>query len=81
MELYEFVNLKKGDKVRIVSEWNEDSNESSTGFMDKWLNKVMTFDHFRGDNAIMKEDDGKWLWNRHTIDIYYYLSLCIYKRI
>ena len=64
-----------GDKVRIVSEWNEKTNESVFGSMDKWLGKVMTIR--RIDNTFgkfvykMEEDKNEcisgWAWNEACI--------------
>lgn len=60
---------KVGDKVRIVSEWNEKTNEVSS--MDKWLGKVMTIREvltiYVGPAYKMEEDKNDvtngWLWN------------------
>ena len=66
---------KVGDKVRIVSEWNEKTNESVFGSMDKWLGKVMTIRKVWTDygKAVYKMEEDKndvtdgWLWNEACI--------------
>ena len=66
---------KVGDKVRIVSEWNEKTMEAAFGSMDKWLGKVMTIRQI--DNTLgkfvykMEEDKNEgasgWAWNEACI--------------
>ena len=66
---------KVGDKVRIVSEWNEKTMEDAFGSMDKWLGKVMTIrkiDNMLGKFVYkMEEDknegDSGWAWNEACI--------------
>ena len=66
---------KVGDKVRIVSEWNEKTNETRFGSMDKWLGKVMTIREVRTDygEAVYKMEEDKnditngWVWNESCI--------------
>lgn len=58
---------KVGDKVRIVSEWNEGCWQNKEGEMDKWLGKVMTIRKVNDDHYLMEEDnmdrDGMgWCW-------------------
>lgn len=57
-----------GDKVRIVSSWNNNTNENDEGAMDHWLGKVMTIRGYYCGMYLMKEDVGEsgrdgWLWN------------------
>lgn len=62
---------KVGDKVRIVSEWNEKTMEAAFGSMDKWLGKVMTIREVWTDygKAVYKMEEDKndvtngWVWN------------------
>ena len=75
----EFISLKKGDKVRIVSEWPEDGRayENSQGLMDCWLGKIMTIAYAPGENnffAYCVEDKGQWGWNRFAFDSKAYAS-------
>lgn len=59
------MKYKVGDKVRIVSKWEDGFGQGS---IDVWLGKVMTikkvFKDFDGTIMYkMKEDNGKWVWN------------------
>ena len=66
---------KVGDKVRIVSEWNEKTMETAFGSMDKWLGKVMTIREVWTDygKAVYKMEEDKndvtdgWVWNEACI--------------
>ena len=66
---------KVGDKVRIVSEWNEKTMEAAFGSMDKWLGKVMTIrriDNIFGKFVYKMEEDKNegasgWAWNEACI--------------
>lgn len=66
---------KVGDKVRIVSEWNEKTMEAAFGSMDKWLGKVMTIREVWTDygRAVYKMEEDKndvtngWVWNEACI--------------
>lgn len=66
---------KVGDKVRIVSEWNEKTMEAAFGSMDKWLGKVMTIREVWTDygKAVYKMEEDKndvtngWVWNEACI--------------
>lgn len=58
-----------GDKVLIVPKWNRYTQENPDGYMDDWLNTVMTigevdewYDRYR-----MIEDHGRWSWNKYCI--------------
>lgn len=53
---------KVGDKVRIVSEWNEKTMEAAFGSMDKWLGKVMTIREVWTDygKAVYKMEEDKF---------------------
>jgi len=64
---------KVGDKVRIVSKWNNKSMENLEGLMDKWLGQIMTIDecgkNVRGDSYYrMKEHNHEWAWNDYCIE-------------
>lgn len=67
------MKYKVGDKVRIVSEWDNSCHQNSEGKMDKWLGKVMTIRaHRYGCSYKMKEDETEhrgdgWLWNENCI--------------
>lgn len=66
------MEYKVGDRVRIVSEWNEKTNQNEDGFMDRWLGKVMTVKKViktqYGVFYYMVEDEHVcWLWNKHCI--------------
>lgn len=61
-----------GDRVEIVSQWNEKTNENKKGEMDKWLGATMTIrncqDEKRGFYKLAEDTgerfDGKgWTWN------------------
>lgn len=62
-----------GDRVKIVSEWDDYTEENSDGQMDHWLGQVMTVREIRGNRLKMVEDkdelngDG-WYWNVFCID-------------
>ena len=66
---------KVGDKVRIVSEWNEKTMGAAFGSMDKWLGKVMTIRDVWTDygKAVYKMEEDKndvtngWVWNEACI--------------
>ena len=72
----EFVSLRPGDRVRIVSEWGEHTCENSMGLMDKWLGQIMTVrEVLDRHNVGMEEDIGDrdvsgrgWWWNRFCIE-------------
>lgn len=55
--------------MRIVSKWNNLTNENTCGLMDKYLGLVMTVhDTVIGCDCVeMEEDDQEWWWNGHTI--------------
>ena len=63
---------KVGDKVRIVSEWNEKTMEAAFGSMDKWLRKVMTIRKATQYGYYLMEEDKNeaangWAWNEACI--------------
>jgi len=75
-----FQNLKPGDSVLIVDEWDLDGlcKENSFGEMDHWLGKKMTVKsaaYNDGDNpTVQMEEDSEegifghgWYWNRFCI--------------
>lgn len=59
---------KVGDRVRIVSEWNNECHQNPEGLMDRWLGATMTIRKVLGDCYLMKEDIGErrkdsgWYW-------------------
>ena len=59
---------KVGDRVRIVSEWNNKCYQNYAGLMDHWLGKTMTIKSWDGDVYQMEEDVGErgegygWYW-------------------
>lgn len=59
-------DYKPGDKVLIVSEWNDKTNQSCLGGMDEWLGKIVTIDSIDGPFWRIKEDSC-WVWNEHCI--------------
>ena len=61
--------LHPGDRVRIVSMWNNDSNENSDGLMDEYLGTIMTVHKTNLEyNYVKMEEDGQaWAWNKFTI--------------
>lgn len=62
------MSYKVGDKVRIVDHWNDGCCQNFDGYMDKWLGKVMTIASMTSwGSYIMKEDNGRWIWNDSTI--------------
>ena len=65
----EFDNLQPGDKVRVVSEWNDHSCENCHGYMDKYLGMVVTVEGFRYGSVQIEEDKNdphqRWSWGRH----------------
>lgn len=64
-----FQNLKRGDKVRVVSKWpsNGSAYQSSNGEMDCWLGKVITVDYVP-DLYSMRCIENHWAWTRPAID-------------
>lgn len=67
-----FMKYNVGDKVRIVSSWNGNTNENCAGAMDHWLGKVMTVKGYEGNLCLMKEDEREnfgdgWRWNEACI--------------
>lgn len=60
--------LKLGDKVRIVSKWNEDTNQDIFGSMDKYLGTIMTVCSVGRYTVNMCEDNGEYYWNAATIE-------------
>lgn len=62
------MSYKVGDKVRIVDHWNDECCQNFDGYMDEWLGKVMTIASMTSwGSYIMKEDNGRWVWNASTI--------------
>ena len=67
------MKYKVGDKVRIVSEWDNSCHQNNEGKMDKWLGKNMTIRAiYYGRSYKMKEDETEhhgdgWLWNENCI--------------
>lgn len=69
MTIAEFRTLKPGDKVVIVSEWEDPVGgcQNHKGKMDRWLGQVMTISSINGSIACMTEDKGErdgsgWSW-------------------
>lgn len=59
---------KVGDRVRIVSEWNNECHQNPKGLMDGWLGATMTIKNWNGVSYQMEEDVGErgegygWNW-------------------
>ena len=57
-----------GDRVRIVSEWNNECYPNPDGLMNRWLGKTMTIKNWDGGAYQMEEDVGErgegygWNW-------------------
>lgn len=57
-----------GDRVRIVSEWNNECHQNPEGLMDRWLGAIMTIKSWNGVFYQMEEDVGErgegcgWNW-------------------
>ena len=57
-----------GDRVRIVSEWNDGCYQNPEGLMNRWLGKTMTIKNWDGGAYQMEEDVGErgegygWSW-------------------
>lgn len=57
-----------GDRVRIVSEWNDGCYQNPEGLMNRWLGKTMTIKNWDGGAYQMEEDVGErgegygWNW-------------------
>lgn len=57
-----------GDRVRIVSEWNNECCQNPEGLMDHWLGAIMTIKSYNGRSYQMEEDVGEygenygWSW-------------------
>lgn len=57
-----------GDRVRIVSEWNNECYPNLDGLMNRWLGKTMTIKSWDGTSYQMEEDVGErgegygWYW-------------------
>lgn len=57
-----------GDRVRIVSEWNNECHQNPEGLMDHWLGATMTIKSWNGGAYQMEEDVGErgegygWNW-------------------
>lgn len=57
-----------GDRVRIVSEWNNECHQNSEGLMDRWLGATMTIKSWDGTSYQMEEDVSErgegcgWYW-------------------
>ena len=57
-----------GDRVRIVSEWNNECHQNPEGLMDRWLGATMTIKSWNGVSYQMEEDVGErgegygWNW-------------------
>lgn len=47
---------KVGDRVRIVSEWNNECHQNPEGLMDGWLGATMTIKSWNGVSYQMEED-------------------------
>ena len=69
MTIEEFRTLKPGDKVVIVSEWEDPVNgwQNHAGKMDRWLGRVMTIRSIGEAFAFMTEDQEErngvgWSW-------------------
>lgn len=45
-----------GDRVCIVSEWNNECHQNPEGLMDHWLGKTMTIKSWNGRSYQMEED-------------------------
>lgn len=57
-----------GDRVRIVSEWDNECHQNPEGLMDHWLGATMTIKSWNGVSYQMEEDAGErgenygWNW-------------------
>ena len=62
-----------GDRISIVSKWNEYTQHNDQGLMDKWLGQNMTIRDIDGLFYLMEEDKHEnafrtgWYWNEHCI--------------
>lgn len=63
----EYIDLKPGDRVQIVSSWGPGCCQNIYGEMDCWLGQVMTVSS-RGPSLTMVEDNGRWAWNDSCIE-------------
>lgn len=71
-------DLRVGDRVKIVDEWNELTYQNMSGKMDKWLGTVMTVKGIHDGFCVMEEDQNDrpgcpgflhgWSWNKYCID-------------
>lgn len=59
--------IKPGDKVRIVSKWNENTSQDMFGSMDKYLGTIMTVKFVGWNELTMREDGGCYVWNAASI--------------
>lgn len=63
-------DLKAGDVIRVVDEWNSESGENKGGEMDTYLGQLLTVKAVFGDPASwsirpyvrVEEDHGRWFW-------------------
>lgn len=67
----EFAEIQIGDMVRIVDEWDENTEQNWDGYMDAYLGNVyQVFDRSRNYLKLYlpySEDEEIWEWNRYCI--------------
>lgn len=63
----EYLALKPGDQVQIVSSWGPGCGQNIYGEMDCWLGQIMTVSSC-SPVMEMVEDNGRWLWNNRCIE-------------
>ncbi len=71
----EYIDLKPGDRVQIVSSWGPGCYQNKQGKMDCWLGQIMTVSS-RGSGLTMVEDNGRWLWNDSCIEKIVPIKVC-----
>lgn len=65
----EFRSIDIGDRIRIVSEWNINSEQNYEGYMDKYLSEILTVTGLHGDCVTTDANDFgcTWCFNRFCI--------------
>ena len=69
------ITLQPGDRVLIVSNWDNSHDFNHAGLMDKYLGTVMTIrertpaGHYRMEEDLGEFEEGKgWFWNESMFE-------------
>lgn len=77
--MVEIGKLSPGMRVKVVDQWNENTQENYEGHMDKYLGQIVTIKEVGFARAYIEEDDRgngrRWCFNKWCFDYIVYEEL------